>query len=131
VPDWPMPVQVLAIAAFAGVVLYLTVFRELRGRGMLPGQRRLLKTGEDARAKVLEASATGSYFGSSGNTHEFEEHAVVLEIQPVGRPSYEIKVKRAIRVRTGANPFWPGREFDVKIDPAHPNSVAIVGVDRP
>lgn len=38
----PSILQIVGLVILVGVVLYFTVYKELRGRGMLPGQKKLL-----------------------------------------------------------------------------------------
>ena len=127
--DLSTVLQWLGFLVFARVILYLTVHKELRGRGLLSGQNKLLKTGEPARAKIIQANSTGTYFGTSGDTHNLQEIALVLEVQPLDRPTYQVKTTRAVRAAGGSNPFWAGPELDVKIDPSNPHKIAILGFD--
>jgi len=125
----PSILQIVGLVILVGVVLYFAVYKELRGRGMLPGQKKLLQTGVAARAKVLQAQPTGSFFGSKGNTHQLQEIALVLEIQPPNGPAYSVKTTRAVPTSGLSNPFRVGRELDVKVDAFNPNKIAIVGFD--
>ena len=127
--DTPPIINVLVLVLLVGGLLYFVVYKELRGRGILPGQKKLLKTGESSRALVIQATPTGNYFGTSGNTHDLQEIALVLEVHPSGREAYTVKATRAIPNRGGSNPFSAGRELEVKIDRSNPNKIAIVGFD--
>lgn len=95
----------------------------------MPGQKKLLQTGVAAHAKVLQAQPTGSFFGTKGNTHELQEIALVLEIQPPDGPAYSVKTTRAVPTSGFSNPFKVGRELEVKVDASNPNKIAIVGFD--
>jgi len=125
----PSLIQIIALIVLVVVVLYFTVFKELSGRGILPGQKKLLSTGVSARAKVVKAEPTGSYFGGKTNTHELQEVAIVFEVQPPNGEVYTVNTTRAIPTKGRSNPFYAGREFEVKIDPVNPKKIAIVGFD--
>lgn len=127
--DTPPIINVIVLVLLVGGLLYFVVYKELRGRGILPGQKKLLKTGESARAVVIQASPTGNFFGTKGNTHDLQEIALVLEVHPTGRDAYIVKTKRAIPYRGSSNPFSAERELEVKIDRSNPNKIAIVGYD--
>jgi hypothetical protein len=127
--DTPPIINIVVLAVLVVGLFYFVVYKELRGRGILPGQKKLLKTGKAARAKVIQAAPTGAYFGSTGNTHDLQEIALVLEVQPSDGATYTVKTTRAVSNRGGANPFMVGRELEVKIDHSNPNKIAIVGFD--
>jgi hypothetical protein len=127
--DMPPLINIVVLALLVGGLLYFVVYKELRGRGILPGQKNLLKTGESTRARVIEASPTGNFFGTSGNTHDLQEIALVLEVHATGKEAYTVKTTRAIPYRGGSNPFSTGRELEVKIDRSNPKNIAIVGFD--
>jgi hypothetical protein len=125
----PPLINVVVLVLLVLGLFYFVVYKELHGRGVLPGQKKLLKTGENARAKVIQATPTGSYFGSSGNTHELQEIALVLEVQPSSGEVYTVKTTRAIQTHGGNNPFWAGRMLELKIDRSNPKKIAIIGFD--
>lgn len=125
----PSILQIIGLVILVGVVLYFTVYKELRGRGMLPGQKKLLQTGVSARAKVIQAQPTGSFFGTQGNTHQLQEIALVLEIQPPNGPAYSLKTTRAVPASGFSNLFGVGRELEIKVDASNPSKIAIVGFD--
>lgn len=125
----PSILQIAALVVLVVVVLYFAVYRELRGRGVLPGQKKLLTSGVPARATVVQAHATGSYFGTKGNTHQLEEVALVLDVSPPDGPTYLVKTTRAVPTAGLSSPFAIGRELDVMVDPSNPDKIAIVGFD--
>jgi hypothetical protein len=67
-----------------------------------PFRRRLLKRGESADARVLEADISGNQSPGAFLTHKY-----VLEVQPAGAPPFQAKVKDAFNV------FWAPKRGDL------------------
>lgn len=70
----PALINIVVLALLVGGLLYFVVYKELRGRGVLPGQKNLLKTGESAR-KSNRSHTNGEFFGTSGNTHDLQDRS--------------------------------------------------------
>ncbi|MGB4897785.1 MAG: hypothetical protein WBP57_05085 [Ignavibacteria bacterium] len=120
--------QIAAFVLLVSVVLYFTVYKELRGRGFMPWQRKLLKTGIPARAKVLRIHHSNNYFGCKSNTHQFEEIEIALEVKPLNSAGYTVNTTRIVPVND-THTFVIGREIDVKIKPGNADKIVIVGFD--
>ena len=114
--------QIAAFVLLVSVVLYFTVYKELRW------QRKLLKTGIPARAKVLRIHRSNNYFGCKSNTHQFEEIEIALEVKPLNSAGYTVNTTRIVPVND-THTFVIGREIDVKIKPGNADKIVIVGFD--
>ncbi len=84
---------------------------------------RALRNGIDARGIVLSADRTASSTTMVMGVR-YETRAIVLDVEVPGRPPYELPLTPLIpRV---CDPL-PGSALDLRVDPADPSNVAIVG----
>ncbi len=85
--------------------------------------RRLLTTGAPGHATVGKVWRTGVSIGGWGDRHQL---GFELEVHPDGRPDY---AATAIGLMTEAEEatLKPGTEVNVRYDPSHPTSVAVIG----
>ena len=83
-------------------------------------QSKILKAGEPATATILEVSDTGM---------TINENPVVklkLKVQRKSGSPYEAEAKTLIsRLQVGS--FQPGQKLNVKVDPEHPENIAVDG----
>jgi hypothetical protein len=88
-------------------------------------ERRLLATGAPGHGRIVRVWRTGLLMdrGRRGREHQL---AFELEMHPDGAPAY---ATRATRVATEDEEaiLTSGTEVDVRYDPVHPASVAVVG----
>ena len=95
----------------------------------LQRERRLLATGAPGHGRIVKVWRTGLRMdrGRSGREHQL---AFELEMHPDRGPAY---VTKATRVATEGEEaiLAPGTEVDVRFDPKHPASVAVVGPVAP
>jgi hypothetical protein len=109
-----MPFLVL-LAIFLGIV-FLTRAAQRGGRNAL------LTRGVLARGLVLSAGRQSTE-ASIGN-QRFEMRTLVLDVEVPGKPPYEVSLTTLIPRICEA---LPGATLDLRVDPAKPSNLAIVG----
>ncbi|WNG47379.1 hypothetical protein F0U60_27050 [Archangium minus] len=93
------------------VVLYLC-FHEARAQVM---QKRLLETGDLARATVVSARQTGSWVANNPVL------AMTLRVSEDGHPDRELQAEKVVPVMASGL-FMPGAVIRLRIDPTDPNN---------
>jgi len=78
----------------------------------------LQKTGEPAEATILQIWDTGM------TVNDDPVIRFLLEVHPTGKPDYQAETKIRIS-RLAISRFQPGAVVPVRIDPGHPNHVAL------
>ena len=78
----------------------------------------LQKTGEPAEATILQIWDTGM------TVNDDPVVRFLLEVHPAGKPSYQAETKLRIS-RIAISRYQPGAVVPVRIDPRHPNHVAL------
>ena len=111
-----MGLSFLSVVGAGGLLVARPMLRE----------RRLLATGQQARATILKVWRTGlSARGVLGGTRK--QLGFDLEVHPDGRAAYTVHATGFVSaVDVGA--FAPGVEVNVRYDPANPTRVAVEGV---
>jgi hypothetical protein len=87
--------------------------------------RRLVATGAPGHATIRRARRTGIYAAQSGGPGR-HQLAFELDVHPDGGGDYAAK---ALGMLTPAEEaaIKPGAEVSIRVDPAHPSAVAVVG----
>jgi hypothetical protein len=78
----------------------------------------LQKTGEPAEATILKIWDTGM------TVNDDPVVRFLLEVHPAGKPGYQAETKLRIS-RLSISRYQPGAVVPVRIDPRHPNHVAL------
>ncbi len=78
--------------------------------------------GIPGRGLVLSAQRTATE--ASSGAQRFEVRSIVLDVEVPGKPPYEVSLSAMIPRICEA---LPGAAFDLRVDPANPNNLAVVG----
>jgi hypothetical protein len=84
---------------------------------------RVLRNGTDARGIILSADRTASS-KTTLNGVRYESRAIRLDIEVPGRAPYELSLTPLIPRICDA---FPGSTLDLRVDPADPSNIAILG----
>lgn len=87
--------------------------------------RRLLASGVPGHATIRRVWRTGVYAAGRGDVGR-HQLAFELEVHPDGGGDYATAALGMLS-EAEEKPLRPGVEVDVRVDPAHPRSVAVVG----
>ena len=85
---------------------------------------KVLKDGESAKAKIMQAQHTGGIVNGINYGISF-----VLEIQPKNKKSYQATA-RALVPAASLPKYQPGAVVQVKFDPANPSKVVILSLAK-
>jgi hypothetical protein len=102
------------------VIFLVLVFAVRAGQG--GGRGALLARGLPARGLILSADRTATDASYGGQ--RFEVRSLVLDVEIPGRAPYEVSLSTMIPRICEA---LPGATLDLRVDPAKPNNLAIVG----
>jgi hypothetical protein len=105
----------------AALVVFLVIVFVARA-SQVGGRGALLARGLPARGLILSAARTATDASYGGQ--RFEVRSLVLDIEVPGRPPYEVSLSTMIPRICEA---LPGATLDLRVDPAKPDNLAVVG----
>jgi hypothetical protein len=106
---------IIVVAVVVGLLPLLLLMKVFRGSA---ANRRLLSTGQVAKAKILQANQTGTYI------NEQPQVRFLLEVTPTGGVPFQSQATMTIP-QIKIPQVQPGSTVDVRYDPADPSRVAL------
>ncbi|MGQ0803324.1 MAG: hypothetical protein ACT4PI_05615 [Actinomycetota bacterium] len=117
-----MEVRFVMIGLIIIVIIVVSVVPALfvvrKAFGPVAANRRLLSTGQSAKAKILQAQETGTY------VNEMPQIRVLLEVRPTSGSSFQSEAVTTVRPLQ-LSQIRVGNTVDVRYDPADPSKVAL------
>jgi len=101
-----------------GITIVFTVMMIVFIRKLVSPNRQLLSTGELAQATILETSQTSLMVNNNPQVK------LLLEVQPSGRPSYQVETKCIVPL-VKIPQVQPGAVIPIRFDPMNPTKVAL------